>query len=132
MLEESDAGSCRIHDVDELNLGLHDRLRARDVKAPESACDASSVTRGCDYRRLLGGEGDQVVRAVDREVGGHADRDADDAEDVLDHAIGLIDGEAVGSVVDRDVCFGQVGLANDLGAPCGDVVGPEIGDAAVG
>ena len=130
-LEESDTGGCRIHDVDELYLGLHDRRGTRDVKAAESACDASSVACGCDHRRLLGGERDQVVRAVDREVGGHADRDADDAEDVLDHAIGLVDGEAVGGVVDRDVCFGQVGLADDLGATCGDVVGPEIGDAAV-
>ena len=113
-LEESDTGGCRIHDVDELYLGLHDRRGTRDVKAAESACDASSVACGCDHRRLLGGERDQVVRAVDREVGGHADRDADDAEDVLDHAIGLVDGEAVGGVVDRDVCFGQVGLADDL------------------
>lgn len=48
-LEESDSGGRRIHDVDELYLGLHDRRGARDVKAAESACDAGSVTRGCDY-----------------------------------------------------------------------------------
>ncbi len=75
--------------VEHLNLADHHRLRRLGREAATGADELGRVADGGQHARLLDGHGDEIVAAVDEEIGGHTQRQGIGAQRVLDHVIGL-------------------------------------------
>ena len=108
------ASSMGVADVNNLDLCLHYRTRTRGVESSGLSGDSRRITCCGNDRRLLGGHRHHDVGAVDGEIRRQADGHSKDADGILDHLIGLLDGQ---SVIRRErvqrACF-------EAGTLCGD------------
>ena len=64
-------------------------------KPPLHSGDSRRVAGRRDNRRLLGRHRHQDVTPIDREIARDADRNAENADGILDHVIGLVETQSV-------------------------------------
>jgi hypothetical protein len=84
------ARRLRVRDVEHLHLGDHLRGRRLGLKAASLAGEAGHVGGAGDDRWFFDRHRHQDVAAVDLEVHGDAQGQAEDADNVLDHLVGLV------------------------------------------
>ena len=87
-LENALAGRLRIGRADDLDLADHDRVGGADGDPAVLADEFGDVARGRDHGGFLHGHGDEVIAPLNLEVHRHAERQAEDADHVLDHLVG--------------------------------------------
>jgi hypothetical protein len=75
--------------VQHLDLADHHRLGGLGPEAAAGADELGRVADGRQHARLLDGHRDEIVAAVDEEIGRHAQRQGIGAQRVLDHQVGL-------------------------------------------
>ena len=84
--------------LEDLHLTDHLRLGGVRDEAASSAGELGHERRARDDRRLLNRHRHEHFAAIDEEVGGDAERQRVQADDVLDHVVGLFGREAAGAV----------------------------------
>ena len=96
MAQQGLTGAVGIGHAKQLDLTPHQRLGTRRLEAAALAHQLGHERCGRDHRGLFHHHRHQHVAPVDDEIGGHAHRQLEGADHVLDHAVGQCQRERAG------------------------------------
>jgi hypothetical protein len=130
-LQQPQSGALRVDDIQDLDLRLHHGGRAGRGEASAHPGDPGRVAGRRHHGGLLGGHGNEHVGAVHDEVRRHSHRDTEHPDHVLDHVVGLLDGQAGHGVEGVQYVGRQPGGLRREGAPLVGRGVPEPADPAL-
>ncbi|MCY1529222.1 hypothetical protein D9M68_643560 [compost metagenome] len=121
-----------VGDADHLHLRAHQRPGARGLEATAFARQLGHEGGGGDHRGFFHRHRYEVVATVHGEVAGHAQRQLEGADHVLDHAVGALHAQRAGLREQRHLVVGERGGLCDVGQALGGRECAEIGNAGIG